>query len=113
MSDGTNIFNVIKGLSFLLARDAPSWFTGINTLQDAESTEVLDCHLQHLETLGSSDKACFEPSVFFLLLFPHTGELSLRSHLGMARRLDRLLLGTSFHAVSHGAVFDLSLFAVG
>ena len=104
MRNSPNILDMVKSLTFLLSRNTSSRFTRVDALQDTQSSKVLDCHLQHLETLGSSDETRLQTDIFFLLLFSHARKLALRSHLGMAGRLYGLLLGTSLHAISHGVV---------
>ena len=105
MSNGLDILDVIKGLSFLVTRDAASGFTRINSLQDAETTEILDRDLKHLQASGTADKRRLQPSIVLFLSLAHPRQLSLGAHLGVARSLDGLLLFSSFHSISH--VFNL------
>ena len=101
MSDGTNVLDVIECLALLVPREAALWVTRVDSFQNAQTSEVLDSDLQHFQALGTPNECRFQPSIILLLLLSHTRQLSLGSHLGMARRLDGRLLRTTFYTISH------------
>jgi hypothetical protein len=45
VSDGTDIFDMVKGLPLLVTWDTTNRFTGINTLQNTEPPEVFQVNL--------------------------------------------------------------------
>ena len=48
----SNIFDVVKGLALLLSWNSSSWFSGIDALQNTQTTKILDRNLKHLKSLG-------------------------------------------------------------
>ena len=106
MRNRPNVFDVVEGLTFLLSWDPTQRLARINTLENAETAKIFNGDLQHFQTFGSSDEGSFESSMLFLLFLSHAGELPLASCLGAERRLDRLLLGSSFDTVSHGSYYS-------
>lgn len=104
MSNGANVFDVIKGLSFLVAWNSTQRFSWINALENTKTTKVFESHLQEFQTLGSSNERSLQPSMFLLLLLAHARQLSLASRRRAQGRLDRLFLDFSLDTVPHGDV---------
>ena len=101
MRNSTDIFDVVKGLSLLLAWNTAHRIARIDSLENTESTKVLERNLEHLETFGSSNEGSFQAGMVFLLLLAHTRKLALATSVRGEGRLDGLFLGLSFDTISH------------
>lgn len=105
MSNGTNILNVVKGLALLLARNSSPRIPWVDTLQDTETTKVLDGNLEHLDALGSPNEGRLQTGIFLLLLLSHARQFAFGAHFGMGSGLEGLLLRLSFDSITHGCCF--------
>lgn len=107
MSNGTNILDVVVDLALLVARRSVTGLTGIDALEDAKTTEVLEADLQLPQTGRSADEGGIDSGMILLLLLAHPRQLPLRAHARVAGRLDGLLLDASLDSIAHGCVLLL------
>lgn len=104
MRNRLDILDMIKRLTLFVLGHSSQWLTGINSLENAETTKILQRHLQALEASRSSNKGSVQAGMIPLLLLSHARQLALAAHARMGRRLDGLFLDTAFDSVSHGCL---------
>jgi hypothetical protein len=92
---------VIIDLPSVLLRTIPR-FARIHTLEDTESSKVLEADGELFEHLGSSDEDCVGTAEAAFLLFAVAREFAVGCHAGMDGGFDGFGLGAAFDAVSHG-----------
>ena len=109
MGDGTNILDVVVDLSLLVAGRSATGLTGVDALEDAQATKVLEADLQLPQTGRSPDEGGIDSGMILLLLLAHTRQLPLRAHARVAGRLDGLLLDASLDSIAHGCSLLLLL----
>ena len=97
-----DIFNVVEHLPLFLTGGSSTWLTGVDALEDAEASKVLEGDLKPFEDFGAADEGCVDAGVVLLLDFAHAGEFALGRHAGGHGCLDGLFLGFAFDAVTHG-----------
>ena len=106
VSDGSDILDVVKGLTLLFAGHTPQGFTRVDTFQDTKSPKVFESDLKHFQAFGSSNKGSFEATFSSFLFLAHARQFTLAARVRGDCRLDGLLLGPALDTVTtHGSRF--------
>ena len=104
MSNSSNVLDVIVDLTLFVAGSSTTRLTGIDTLENAQTPEILQANLQFAQTGRSTNEGGINTRMVLLLLLAHARQFALRPHPTVGCGLDALLLHAALDAIAHDCV---------